>query len=71
MKIAITGGTGLIGQPLVRALADAGHQVVFKSEGGYIEHLSTGQRTNFNRVDNVYRLQVRVANEPGFTRQGS
>ncbi|WP_214829014.1 TIGR01777 family oxidoreductase [Exiguobacterium algae] len=28
MKIAITGGTGLIGQPLVRALADAGHQVV-------------------------------------------
>ncbi|MBR2679674.1 MAG: TIGR01777 family oxidoreductase [Exiguobacterium sp.] len=28
MKIAITGGTGLIGQPLVRALADAGHHVV-------------------------------------------
>lgn len=28
MKIAITGGTGLIGRPLVRALADAGHQVV-------------------------------------------
>lgn len=28
MKIAITGGTGLIGRPLVRALAEAGHQVV-------------------------------------------
>ncbi|RHB48779.1 TIGR01777 family oxidoreductase [Exiguobacterium sp. AM39-5BH] len=28
MKIAVTGGTGLIGRPLVRALAEAGHQVV-------------------------------------------
>ena len=62
-----------VSKPLmsVSRICDAGHQVVFKSEGGYIEHLNTGQRTNFNRVDNVYRLQVRVANEPGFTRQGS
>ena len=54
----------------VARICDAGHEVVFKADGGYIKHIETGQRTAFNREDNVYRLKVAV-NEPVFSRQGA
>lgn len=55
----------------VARICDAGHRVVFEHDGGYVEHKVTKQRTNFNRVDNVYRLRVGLASsEAGFTRQG-
>jgi len=53
----------------VARICDAGHEVVFASSGGYIRHCSTGQLTNFDRVDNVYRLKVEVM-EPVFSRPG-
>ena len=53
----------------VARICDAGHQVVFQSGGGYIKHTGSGQITKFNRVDNVYRLKVSVA-QPGFSGQG-
>ena len=53
----------------VARICDAGHEVVFQSGGGYIKHTESGQITKFNRVDNVYRLKVSVA-QPGFSGQG-
>ena len=44
----------------VSKICDAGHEVTFTSGGGYIMHLETKQRTEFRRVDNVYRLRVAV-----------
>ena len=54
----------------VAQICDASHRVVFTKEGGSIEHEVTGQTTQFNRVDNVYRLKVGIADEkPVFSRQ--
>ena len=53
----------------VARICDAGHEVVFQSGGGYIKYTGSGQITKFNRVDNVYRLKVSVA-QPGFSGQG-
>ena len=39
-------------------ICDAGHHVVFWTDGGYIEHGRTGHRTEFAREDNVYLLEV-------------
>ena len=50
----------------VSRICDAGHRVVFLRDGVYIEHEKTGQRTEFARVDNVYRLNVQC--EKGFSR---
>ena len=52
----------------VARICDAGHVVTFMADGGTIRNLKTGQRTTFDRVDNVYRLKVGL--EPGFARQG-
>ena len=41
-------------------LCGAGHKVMFTKGGGYIEHETSGQKTKFTRVDNVYRLKVNV-----------
>ena len=55
----------------VARICDAGHKVTFTKAGGIIEHEATGQRTKFQRVDNVYRLKVGVAEEKSvFRRQG-
>ena len=55
----------------VARICDAGHRVIFDRSGGVIEHESSGQRTRFQREDNVYRLKVDFADaSPGFTRQG-
>jgi hypothetical protein len=53
----------------VARICDAGHEVHFTKDGGYIEHVESGQLTSFNREDNVYRLHVAVS-EPVFSRQG-
>jgi hypothetical protein len=56
----------------VARICDAGHNVVFTKGGGYIEHVTTGQRTKFVRIDNVYRLKVGVQDEEvDFSRQGN
>ena len=54
----------------VARICDAGHEVIFKSDGGIIKHMKTGQETKFQRIDNVYRLKVAVVQEPVFTRPG-
>ena len=55
----------------VARICDAGHRVVFTKDGGSIEHEVTGQTTKFDRIDNVYRLQVGLADDkPVFSRQG-
>ena len=54
----------------VARICDAGHEVVFRSNGGTITHTRTGQTTKFQRVDNVYRLKVDVVSEPVFRRPG-
>ena len=66
MKMQVTD----VQKPLmsVSRICDAGHRVVFLRDGGYIEHEMTGQRTEFARVDNVYRLNVQC--EKGFSRPG-
>jgi hypothetical protein len=55
----------------VARVCDAGHEVLFTAKGGEIHHLESGQVTKFNRVDNVYRLQVGVVSPPVFSRPGS
>ena len=59
-----------VNKPLmsVARICDAGHVVTFRAEGGTIRNLKTGQKTAFDRVDNVYRLKVGL--QPGFARQG-
>ena len=55
----------------VSRVCDAGHRVVFTRDGGYIEHEESGQKTEFMRVDNVYRLNVEVAQaDADFSRRG-
>ena len=53
----------------VSRICDKGNRVVFESQGGYIESLSTGERIHVRRDHNVYRLKVDVP-ESGFGRQG-
>ena len=55
----------------VSRICDAGHRVVFTRDGGYVEHEESGQKTEFARVANVYRLKVEVAQEDAdFSRRG-
>ena len=58
----------------VSRICDAGHRVVFEADGGYIEQVDTAERTRFQRVANVYRLQValdpEMKRQQGFRRQG-
>jgi hypothetical protein len=54
----------------VARICDAGHEVVFRSNGGTITHTGTGQTTKFQRIDNVYRLKVGIVSEPVFRRPG-
>ena len=47
----------------VSKVCDVGHKVVFEQGGGYIEHLESGQRTNFERKGGVYNLKVNLDNQ--------
>ena len=42
----------------VARICDTGHKVVFTSDGGEIIDIKSGQVTKFDRVDDVYRLEV-------------
>ena len=55
----------------IARVCDQGNVVVFNSSGGYIEN-SSGQRTCFERSNNVYTLEFHACDpgtEPGFTRR--
>ena len=56
----------------VSKVCDENNIVVFHKTGGYIEHITTKERTHFKRVGNVYVLRLKLVNdetEPPFTRQ--
>ena len=52
----------------ISAICDRGQRVVFDNDGCYIEDKHSGQRTPFERENDVYHLNVRVprsvANSP-------
>ena len=64
MKMQVTD----VQKPLmsVSRICDVDYRAVFLRDGGHIKHEKTGQRTEFARVDNVYRLNVQC--ERGFSR---
>ncbi len=52
-------------------VCDAGHKVTCWEDGGEIEHLESGQKTRFDRIDDVYRMTVQYAiNESPVAGQG-
>ena len=44
----------------VSKVCDAGHRVTFTAHGGCIEHIETGQVTNFERRGGVCILNVKL-----------
>ena len=44
----------------VSRICDAGHRVVFEANSGYIQSVATGEKVQFRRDNNVYRLGVSV-----------
>ena len=60
----------------VHQLNDSGHDVMYRKNGGYIEHVKTKQRVNMYRREKVYWIKVTVRRPPGderdqpFTRPG-
>ena len=44
----------------VSRICDTGHRVICTSEGGYIEHIETGQTTKFERRGGVYVLKANL-----------
>ena len=53
----------------VGKVCDAGHRVVFEATGGYMEHIESGKKFAFERVNGVYRVEVDIENlASGFTR---
>lgn len=55
MKIAVTGGTGFIGRHLVRALLDAGHEVVVLARG------TNSEKSLFKEDDKVEMVEASLA----------
>ena len=54
----------------VKKVAKTGQQVVFDEDGSCIEDKKTGEKTWFNRKDNVYVLYAMVRHDnQGFRRQ--
>ena len=44
----------------VAGICDAGHEVVFRVDGGFIRNISTGEMTRFERRGNVYAMDAWV-----------
>jgi hypothetical protein len=53
----------------VSKVCDEGHRVMFEAAGGFIEHIASGLRTNFDRRNGVYVLDVDVEPSSGFRGQ--
>ena len=54
----------------VSNICDAGHEVKFTKAGGEIKHIQSGHSTKFIRVDDVYRLTVKMQNlDAAFSRR--
>ena len=53
-------------RPLVAVsqLADSGHEVVFRQDGGHILHVASGRRLPLERSRGVYLLKMMVDEEP-------
>ena len=49
MRVAVTGGTGFVGIHTVRALKDAGHEVVIVARGS--KRRPKGERVTFVRAE--------------------
>ena len=57
----------------VAKVCDAGHEVLFRRDGGIIKNEQTGAETTFRRENNVYRMTVKLDDKKGassFARQG-
>lgn len=54
----------------VARMCDEQNRVVFESTGGYIEHITTGEKVYFKRNGNVYNLEVETLPGPGLARPG-
>ena len=50
----------------VSRICDAGHRVIFEKNGGFIEHLATGQTTGFHRKGGIYNIVVNLDDSTGF-----
>ena len=47
----------------VSSMCDAGHHVIFTSEGGWIYNLLDGSYTRFERQDDVYMLGLWISSK--------
>ena len=45
-------------------ICDQGNRVVFTSAGGYIENMTSGVQTGFQRKNNVYVMEMYVEEPP-------
>ena len=58
----------------VSKICDAGNEVRFMRNGGYILNLATGEKDYFERKDGVYRLRLKIVGNgskaSGFPRPG-
>ena len=55
----------------VSKVCDGGHEVVFRSDGGFIRHILTNKKVGeFQRVNGVYRMEAEMEEsvETGFNR---
>ena len=54
----------------VSQMCDQGNRVIFEKMGGYIESLMDGTRTHFNRVNNVYVMELHMEKPVDVTSTG-
>ena len=50
----------------VNRICGTGHKVTFDSNGGFIDHIESGQRTAFERKGGVYVLRASLDNDWDF-----
>ena len=50
----------------VSRVCDAGHRVTIESNGGFIEHVKTGQKTRFDRKGGIYSLTMTLDDSSDF-----
>ena len=75
-KCSITFKNCDVSMPIFSVLESAkkNHRIVLEEDGGFIEHLATGQITRIIERDGVYFLKMIISRpdaEPDFTKQGT